>query len=64
MIVVIMSIKLLARDLYRFQREVERLEKMLTEASFEERLRLESQLRRAKAEKVRLQRVLDGKLER
>lgn len=59
-----MSIKLLARDLYRFQREVERLEKMLAEASFEERVRLESQLRRAKAEKARLQRVLDGQLGR
>lgn len=59
-----MSIKLLAKDLYRFQREVERLEKMLTEASFEERIRLEAQLRHVKAEKARLQRVLDGQLGR
>jgi hypothetical protein len=59
-----MSIKLLARDLYRFQKEVERLEKMFAEASFKERIRLEAQLRQAKAEKARLQRVLDGQLGR
>lgn len=59
-----MSIKLLAKDLYRFQKEVERLEMDLAEAPLEKRAAIEDKLRKAKAEKDNLQRALDGQLQR
>jgi hypothetical protein len=59
-----MSIKLLAKDLYRLQQEVDRLEAALAEATFDERIALEEKLRIARAQKAQLRRVLDGKLER
>lgn len=51
---------MIAKDLYRVRKEVERIEKALTEAAGEERGRLEEELRRAKAEQRRLQEILDG----
>ena len=59
-----MSIKLLAQDLYRYQKEVERLEKELTQAPIGKRTAIEEKLRKAKAEKEFLRRALDGQLER
>ena len=59
-----MSIRLLAQDLYRFQSEVERLEKELAEGPFEMRSKIEAALRKAKAQKESLRRALDGQLER
>lgn len=59
-----MSIKLLARDLYRLQKEVERLEERLDSASMKERSRLEEALRKVKAEKERVRRALDGQIGR
>ncbi|MBW2358811.1 MAG: hypothetical protein JRF21_09005 [Deltaproteobacteria bacterium] len=50
-----MSIRLIAKDLYRLRQEVERLEEQVKSAPFEKREELEDQLR-----KVRMQRVLDG----
>ena len=55
-----MSIRLLARDLYRAQREVERLERALQETPIDRRSDLEDKLRQARAERVRLRRVMDG----
>jgi hypothetical protein len=55
-----MSIRLLARDLYRAQREVERLERALQEAPFDRRSELEDTLRQARAERTRLRRVMEG----
>jgi hypothetical protein len=59
-----MSIKLIARDLYRLQREVERLEKALAEAPMEKRSAIEAQLRKARREKAYVQGALDGQLGR
>ena len=59
-----MSIRLIARDLYRLQREVDRLEAALEAASLEERPALESQLRQARKEKAFVQGALDGHIGR
>ncbi len=59
-----MSLKLLARDLYRCQREVERLERALECVPSERKSALEEALRRARAERNQLRRVLDGQIGR
>jgi hypothetical protein len=59
-----LSIKLLARDLYRLQKEVERLEERLAAAPLEDRCRIEEALRRARGEKQRIRRALDGRIGR
>jgi hypothetical protein len=59
-----MSIKLLARDLYRLQKEVERLEERLAAARLEERIRIEEALRKARAERDQMRRALDGQIGR
>jgi phage FluMu protein gp41 len=59
-----MSIKLLARDLYRLQQQVERLEKELAEAPVEKRSEIETTLRMVQAERISLRRALDGQIGR
>lgn len=59
-----MSIKLLARDLYRLQQEVERLEEELAAAPAEKHAGLEEKLRRTRAEKQSVRRALDGQIGR
>lgn len=59
-----MSIRLLAQDLYRYQKEVERLEKKLAVAPIGKRSMIEEALRKAKAEQAFLRQALDGQLER
>jgi len=55
-----MSIRLIAKDLYRLVREVEKLEKALAAAPVERQEAIATALRRAKAERDHLRRVLDG----
>ncbi|MFH1122447.1 MAG: hypothetical protein V1758_02190 [Pseudomonadota bacterium] len=55
-----MSIRLIARDLYRLQKEVENLERALKEAPVDKRPELEEQLRKLMAERTRMQRMLEG----
>lgn len=55
-----MSIRLLARDLYRAQREVERLERALRDAPLDRHADMEDELRLARAELNRLRRIMDG----
>jgi cell division protein FtsL len=55
-----MSLKLIARDLYRLQREVEALESKIQETSPGRREILEDDLRKLKAERNRMRRILDG----
>ena len=59
-----MSIKLLAQDLYRYHKEVARLENALAVSPPEKRARIEAELRLAKKERDYLRRALDGQLER
>lgn len=59
-----MSIRLLASDLYRMTREVERLEKALESAPPEQREALSRELARARADRDRLRQALDGHKDR
>ncbi|WP_319409987.1 hypothetical protein [uncultured Desulfosarcina sp.] len=59
-----MSLQLIARDLYRFQQAVDRLEKELADAPPAGRDALKLKLARAKAERDQIRRMLDGRLDR
>ena len=59
-----MSIRGIAKDLYRLQQAVDALEKKLASAPQDERDEIEQQLRKAKAEHPQLRRILDGQLDR
>lgn len=58
-----MSIRGIATELYRLIREIEQREAALAKAPFDQRPALEEALRRVKAERNRLRRILDGKKE-
>jgi hypothetical protein len=55
-----MTIRLIAKELYALRREVEELEKRLESASSENKDRLEEQLRRVRAERDRMKRLIEG----
>ncbi len=55
-----MSIRLLAIELYRAQREVDRLEKELAAAPYREQDAIRDLLRRKKAEWQQIRNMLDG----
>jgi hypothetical protein len=55
-----MSVRMIARDLYRLQQEVERLEGQLKACPPARREDLEDQLRKARAERNRVRRMLEG----
>lgn len=56
-----MSLRDLARELYRAQQQVERLERLLLSASPEEEMAIERELQDARAERVQLQKIIDGR---
>ena len=58
-----MSIRLIARDLYRLIRKVAEFEKLIDNGPPERQEALTDELRRVKAERDRLRRVLDGSKE-
>jgi hypothetical protein len=55
-----MSIRLIAKELYRLHREVETLEEKIARSSYPEQEKLKDRLRRLKAEYNRMRRILDG----
>ena len=55
-----MSIRLLAKDLYRLIGEVEKIKTELNSAPPEKKSELQDQLRKLKAERNRLRRALEG----
>jgi hypothetical protein len=55
-----MSIRLIARDLYRLQQEVDRLEKEIASAAPDRIDGLKDKLRKASSERDRMRRALDG----
>jgi len=57
------SIRLIAKALYQLQQEVERLEREMEAAPYEQRAALEEELRKARAEKNRMWRTLEGSKE-
>jgi len=58
-----MSIRMIARDLYHLEQEVEKLEKELVRAPIEERPALKDQIRKVKADRDKLRRALEGSKE-
>ncbi len=58
-----MSLRMIARDLYRLQQEVDRLESELNACPPAKREDLEEQLRKARAERDRVKRMLEGSKE-
>jgi peptidoglycan hydrolase CwlO-like protein len=54
---------MIARDLYRLQQEVDRLESQLRACAQEKRGELEDQLRKSKAERDRVKRMIEGSKE-
>jgi uncharacterized protein (DUF3084 family) len=54
------SIKALARELYRARQKVDRLEKELAQAGLQDRDRIRQELQAAEAEKNQLRKMLDG----
>jgi hypothetical protein len=55
-----MSVRMIARDLYRLQQEVLRLESQLKACPPARREELEDQLRKSRAERDRVKRMLEG----
>lgn len=55
-----MSIRLIAMELYRLIKDVEILGKKIEKAPFEKKEALIAQLRKIKAERDRMRRMLDG----
>ena len=55
-----MSIRLIAVDLYKTIRKVAEIEKELAAAPWEKREALKVKLRRARAERDQMRRILDG----
>jgi len=56
-----MSLRDLARELYRAQQQVERLEKLLLSAAPEEETAIQNELQDARAERQQLQKMIDGR---
>jgi hypothetical protein len=56
-----MSIRLIAKDLYRLRQEVERLETELASAPLAEQESIQTKLRQTRAERDRLRATLDGR---
>ena len=60
----LMTIREIAKHLYRLQQEVKTLEKKLEDAPLETQVEIEQQLRKAKANRERMRRILNGQLDR
>ena len=56
-----MSIRMIAVDLYRAIRNVSEIEQELMQAPLEKREALKDKLRRAKAERDQMRRILEGR---
>ncbi len=58
-----MPLRMIAKDLYRLQQEVEKLENQLETLPYDQREDLKEQLRKARAERDRMRKILDGNKE-
>lgn len=56
-----MSIQLLARELYQLIREVEALERRIAATPYEKQAPLQDQLRKLRAERERMRRMIEGR---
>ena len=59
-----MSIRLIARDLYRLRQEIDELEKRIQAAPPGRVAPLKEELRKIRAEHMLMRRVLDGRIDR
>jgi hypothetical protein len=59
-----MTLQLIARDLYRFQQEADRLEKELAESPPARHDALNLKLAQARSDRDLMRRMLDGRLDR
>lgn len=55
-----MSIRLIAKDLYRLEKDVEQLEESLEQSPADKRPELKEKLRKTRAERDRLRAMLEG----
>jgi hypothetical protein len=55
-----MSIRMIAKDLYQLIREVKNIEKQIKDTPAEKQEELKDQLRKVRAERDRMRRMLDG----
>ena len=55
-----MSIQMIAKELYRLQQAVEKIERQLGNAPVEKEAKLKDQLRKIKAQRDRMRNVLEG----
>ena len=55
-----MSIRMIAKELYLLQQEVDKIEKQIQESPKGKRPELEEMLRKAMAERNRMKNILDG----
>ena len=55
-----MSIRMIAKELYLLQQEVDKIEKQIQESPKSKRPELEEMLRKAKAERNRMKSILEG----
>ena len=56
-------IRMIARDLYRLRRKVEEIEERLRVVSEDQKASIRNQLRKTKAERDRIKKVLEGNKE-
>jgi hypothetical protein len=59
-----MSIRLIAKEMYRLFKEAEKIRQQIENAPIFERTRLEEQLRKITAEQERVRRTLSGAIDR
>ena len=59
-----MSIRMLARELYRLMHQVEMREKELAQTPMAQRGAVAERLRKLRAERDRIRRMLDGRIDR
>ena len=59
-----MSIKLIARELYKLRQKVEALEEALEDAPYMRRVKLDSQLQKARGKMQQMRKILDGRIDR
>ncbi len=55
-----MSIRMIAKDLYRLRQEVEKLEEQIKNSPVEKQERIKDSLRKLRAEQERMRRMLEG----
>ena len=59
-----MSIRRIAKDLYRLQQEVEKLEQQIKSSDVDKREALKDRLRKLTAERNRIRKILNGEIDR